>query len=694
MQRSPEGQARPVRERRRRVRGFGSRRGEEARRKRGPMIAERKYTNGQLIGRMLKLAWRYRAGAIKSLVLQVLLLTLALSGLSLAGLGLDVIHAGFNPEAEAPRWPMGFAPPADWGAFTLMLVVGGLILVIALLRFVLDAWSQMQVGRLVQDIVVGLRAEVYHKLERLSFRFFDEHEQGTIINRVTGDVQAVRAFIDQVLIQVLMMALSLTFFMVYMLSIHPWLTLWCLLTTPVMVVLTVAFSRIVRPAYVENRRLYDGAVRVLAENAQGVHVVKGFSLQGEEETKFAAANQRVKDQQQWIFWRVSVFGPLIGLLPQINLVVLLLVGGAYYMRGEIAFGAGLVVFAGLLQQFSGQVAGIAGVANTMQRSLTGAQRVFEVMDAEVEIESKPGAVRLEQGTRGRVVFEGVGFAYELRGGEGERAGDAAQNPSASAGVGAGGGAGGAGGVGPAVLEDVSFAAEPGQTIAIVGATGAGKSTLLSLIPRFYDPTAGRVMLDGTDLKDLELDDLRRSVGIVFQESFLFSHTVAENIAFGYPEASREQIERAAAVAQADEFIRELPEGYDTVLAEAGGNLSGGQRQRLAIARAVLLEPAVLLLDDPTAAIDPDTEHEILSAMDRAMAGRTTFVVAHRLSTLRRADLVLVLEKGRIVERGTHEELMAKPDGHYRRAADLQSADEESRRLLGMPVGIGQEGGEG
>ncbi|MEM6394410.1 MAG: ABC transporter ATP-binding protein, partial [Planctomycetota bacterium] len=348
----------------------------------------------------------------------------------------------------------------------------------------------------------------------------------------------------------------------------------------------------------------------------------------------------------------------------------------------------------LLQQFSGQVAGIAQVANTMQRSLTGAQRVFEVMDAEVGIESKPGAVRLGEGgggARGRVVFEGVGFAYELRGGEGERTGEAAQNPSASAGL---GGAGAAGGVGPTVLEDVSFAAEPGQTIAIVGATGAGKSTLLSLIPRFYDPTVGRVTLDGTDLKDLELDDLRRSVGIVFQESFLFSHTVAENIAFGYPEASREQIERAAAVAQADEFIRELPEGYDTVLSEAGGNLSGGQRQRLAIARAVLLEPAVLLLDDPTAAIDPDTEHEILSAMDRAMSGRTTFVVAHRLSTLRRADLVLVLEKGRIVERGTHEELMAKPGGHYRRAADLQSADEESRRLLGMPVGVGHEGGEG
>ncbi len=219
-------------------------------------------------------------------------------------------------------------------------------------------------------------------------------------------------------------------------------------------------------------------------------------------------------------------------------------------------------------------------------------------------------------------------------------------------------------------------------MAILGATGAGKSTLLSLIPRFYDPNKGRVLIDGEDVSRYDLDDLRRSIGIVFQESFLFSQTVAENIAFGHPKASREQIEKAARIAAADEFIRQLPKGYDTMLSESGANLSGGQRQRLAIARAILLEPPILLLDDPTASIDPETESEILLAMHQAMKGRTTFVVAHRLSTLRRADHVLVLDKGRIIQRGTHEELM-RAGGHYQYAAKLQQADSESRRLLGM-----------
>jgi ATP-binding cassette subfamily B protein len=224
--------------------------------------------------------------------------------------------------------------------------------------------------------------------------------------------------------------------------------------------------------------------------------------------------------------------------------------------------------------------------------------------------------------------------------------------------------------GTLVLDDVSFAVEPGQCIAILGATGAGKSTLLSLIGRFYDATNGRVMIDGHDVRTLDIDDLRHSVGWVFQESFLFSNTIAANIAYGRPDATREQIERAARIACAHEFVVSSAEGYDSVLGEGGMNLSGGQRQRLAIARAILPDPAILLLDDPAASIDPGTEHEILEAMQQAMRGRTTFVVAHRLSTLRHADLVIVLEAGRIVQVGTHDELLREP-GHYRMAAAIQ-----------------------
>ncbi len=221
-----------------------------------------------------------------------------------------------------------------------------------------------------------------------------------------------------------------------------------------------------------------------------------------------------------------------------------------------------------------------------------------------------------------------------------------------------------------VLQDVTFTAFPGQCVAILGATGAGKSTLLSLLARFYDPTAGRVAIDNVDVRSFEVDGLRRNIGIVFQESFLFSNTIAANISYGRPQATREEIERAARIACAHEFIVEAPDGYDAVLGEGGMNLSGGQRQRLAIARALLLDPAILLLDDPAAAIDPHTEHEILKAMQQAMQGRTTFVVAHRLSTLKHADLVIVLEEGRIAQFGTHEELLESP-GHYQTAATIQ-----------------------
>jgi ATP-binding cassette, subfamily B, bacterial len=334
------------------------------------------------------------------------------------------------------------------------------------------------------------------------------------------------------------------------------------------------------------------------------------------------------------------------MLTQVNMIVLLGYGGLMLMRGEVALGTGLVVFAGLLQQFSAQVNTITTVADSIQLSLTSARRVFEVLDAPVEVMSPPNPVPLGR-PRGEIVFENVSFHYHAD---------------------------------SAVLSDVSFAVRPGELVALAGVTGSGKSVLMSLIPRFYDPTSGRILLDGHDLRDVSLEELRRSVGLVFQENFLFSDTVAANIAFGSPSASKEQIVRAAQIAAADKFIRELPQGYDTMLGELGANLSGGQRQRLAIARALLLDPPILLLDDPTAAVDAGTEHEIIEALENAQRGRTTFIVAHRLSTLRRADRILVLERGRLVQQGTHRELMARP-GPYHRAVSLQGLDFESERIM-------------
>jgi len=593
--------------------------------------------NPALIRRLLAVGWRYRAGCLKILGIQFVLLAIGLGGLGLTGLGIDFIRAQVDPTARAMAWPLGIAPPADWAPLTVMWIIAGAVLGLALIRAVLNYLHAITVANVVErKMVVEMRAQVYDKLQRLSFRFFDANASGSIMNRVTGDTRSLVQFINGVAVQSVIMLVSLAGYMVFMVHIHAHLTLACLASTPLLWLASHSFSKFVRPAYLRNRELVDDMILRLAESVQGMPVIKGFAREPETIARFRAANDDVSHQQRRIFWRVSIFTPGIGLLTQINLGVLLAYGGYLVIQGELPLGAGMIVFAGLLQQFSNQVASIADIANTAQASLTGAQRVFEVLDAPVEIADAPGAVALPR-ARGAVRFEHVHFEYQP------------DEPT---------------------LHDVSFAVAPGRCVAILGPTGAGKSALMGLIPRFYDPTQGRVLIDDVDARQIKVDDLRRNIGIVFQESFLFSNTVAANIAFGHPEATREQVENAARIAAAHEFITALPDGYDTLLGEGAKSLSGGQRQRLAIARALLLEPPILLLDDPTAAIDPETENEILEAMANAMRGRTTFVVANRLSTLRRADVILVLDKGRLVQQGTHAELIAQP-GHYQRLVSLQ-----------------------
>lgn len=570
-------------------------------------------------------------------------------GLGLFGLGVDAIHSYLDPETAAPNYPFGLVAPADNPTLVVSTIAGSMLL-LALMRAILTYSYSVASTYLVQsEIVVDLRAQVYAKLQRIGFSFFDNNETGSIINRVTGDVQSVRLFVDGVILQTVVLCLSVGVYLFYMLHIHVWLTLACLASTPLLGFLTWIYIRKVRPASLKTRELTDVIVRNLTENIQGVQVVKGFAREDEEIARFGEANAAVRRQQNWTFWLTSVFSPLIGFIPQLNMVVLLCYGG-YLLAHDPTFtlGQGIIVFAGLLRQFEERVVTLATITNSAQQSLTGAQRVFEILDAPMEIQNKPGAIRLPR-AQGTLRFENVSFGY---------------------------------GAQDTVLSEVDFEVPAGSSIAITGVNGSGKSTLLSLIPRFYDPGAGRVLLDGTDLRDIDIDDLRRNIGLVFQESFLFSNTVAANIAFGHPKATMEEIERAARIASAHDFIIQLPQGYNTVLGERGSDLSGGQRQRLALARAVLLDPPVLLLDDPTAAIDPQTEHEILEAMESAMQNRTSIIVAHRLSTLRRADRVLVLEQGRIVQSGTPKEL-AQTSGLYRKAAKVQTPDEESLRLLGL-----------
>ncbi len=610
--------------------------------------------NRVLIRRLFGLAWRYRGHCLQVLGIQLVLLTLGIGGLSFTGLGIDYIRHKVDG-APLGANPLHLTLPDDWPPGQVLGMLAGLILLFALVRAVLNYVYAVSVNLLVQQkLVVDLRSEVYDKLQRLSFRFFDANSTGSIITRVTGDVQSVRMFVDQVLIQSVIMVISLTAYIIYMASLSPALTVACLATTPILWFMSTAFSRKIQPAYAHNRTLVEKMVQLLAESVTGAGVTKGFGREAEARAKFDAANRACFDQQRGIFWQVSLFSPAVGFLTRINMMVLLGYGGWLVAHDQLPLGTGLVVFVGLLEQFSGQVNNVASIVNSVQQSLIGARRVFEILDAPVEVKNAPAALRRPK-LDGAVRFENVTFAYA--GAE-------------------------------AVVRDIELAVRPGQCVAILGATGAGKSVLMSLIPRFFDPTAGRVLLDGHDVRLLDLDDVRRNIGLVFQESFLFSHTVAANIAFGHPDATRAQIEKAAKIAAAHDFITALPQGYETLLGEGAQSLSGGQRQRLAIARAVLLEPAIMLLDDPTAAIDSETEHEIFEALDRAIAGRTTFIVAHRLSTLRRADFIIVLEDGRIVQHGTHEELMKVP-GPYLRVANLQLVDARELQQLKL---IEREGG--
>ncbi len=608
--------------------------------------------SARLLRRLLALSWQYRRDCLTVFAFQIVLLALGISGLGFSGVAIDVTRAALQPGTPGPHWPLGIAPPGVWSPRHTLFAISLLVLGMAATRGFLNYSYSIAVGELIHlKLVPELRTRVFDKLQRLSFRFFDENASGSIINRVTGDVQSVRSFVDGVLLQGAIMILSLVVYVVYMARTHATLTLACLFLTPLLWLATSIFARWARPAYNKNRDLVDDMVLAMSEGIHGIQVTKVFGREAFEYQRFLEKNWAVRDQQQRIFINVSRFSPAVQFITELNIGILLFYGGWLVAHHAMTLGD-LIVFAGLLQQFSSQVASMAGIINTLQQSLIGARRVFEVLDAPLGVETPATPVK-RAAIKGEIRLEGVGFSYA---------------PGA-----------------PEALSGIDLEIPAGQCVAIVGVTGAGKSTLLELIPRFHDPTSGRVFVDGVDVRELELDFLRRNIGLVFQESLLFKSSVAENIAFGHPSATREQIEDAAKIAGAHAFIVEMESGYDTVLAEGAVNLSGGQRQRLAIARALLLKPPILLLDDPTTAIDPETEHEVLEAMSSATVGRTTLVVANRLATLRRADRIVVLQGGVVVERGTHEELMLRR-GIYYTAAALQAADRESVALLGEPEG--------
>ena len=524
----------------------------------------------------------------------------------------------------------------------------GAMLVLRYLRTVAET-------KLSMTLVFYLREAIYDKLQRVGFGFHDAVSSGQLINRALSDLQNVRQFNQTAVLSTLEIGLTVGLYMVLLATRSPWLALLSLAPLPVWTFYILWFGKRVQPMSRAVMEADDKTVSLLTENIAGVHVVKAFATEEHEIGKYGKAADNFFDRTRARIRLYANFQPVIRAIAMASHLSLFLLLGILIVRNKgtpgalsagefLALGAAMGAILTRLQT-------VATISEHYQNAIVSSRRLFEVLAAEPTVPEKREAKHLPPGP-GAVRFEDVRFGYD-----------------------------------PAkpVLHDVSFDVEGGSKVAIVGPTGAGKTTLVNLISRFYDVHAGRILIDGVDIRDVPLASLRTQVSFVFQETYLFSDTVAGNIAYGRPGISRGEIEAAARLAQAHEFIENLPNGYDTMLGERGASLSGGQRQRLAIARAILTNPRILILDDATASVDPETEDLIRRAMRFVMQGRTTFVIAHRISTVKQADVVIVIEEGRVAQLGTHAELM-RAEGHYRDIAEVQLyGDRIVRDAEGQPA---------
>jgi ATP-binding cassette subfamily B protein len=498
------------------------------------------------------------------------------------------------------------------------------ILVAGLVRALLMMGRRLISGRQALAVEFDMRNGLYAKLQRLSFGFYDRHQTGQLMSRATVDLQAVRFFLGYGLIFFFQHITTVVGVTAVMYVANWRLALAATAITPLIVIVAYRYSTVSHPILRDVQQKMADVATVAEEGIVGVHVVKSFAQEGSEGRKFAGRSEAVFEQSVTANRQRALYVPLLSFLPLVAQAIVLLVGGRMVVNGDLTLGS--FIFFNVLVVMLVQPLRMLGMwIGQSQRATASGERIFEVMDEPEEVTDLPDAVELPAG-EGRVRFEHVSFGYDL------------ERP---------------------VLRDVDLELEPGRTVALIGHTGSGKTTLATLVPRFYDTAAGRVTVDGLDVKEAKLVSLRRQIGIVAQDPFLFSDTVRENIAFGRPDASQEQIEEAARLAQAHDFVVALPEGYDTVIGERGITLSGGQRQRIAIARALLLDPRILILDDATASVDATTEAKIRLGLRQAMKNRTTIIIAHRLSTLALADELVVLDRGRIVARGTHEDLIQR-----------------------------------
>ncbi|ART76171.1 ABC transporter ATP-binding protein [Sutcliffiella horikoshii] len=490
--------------------------------------------------------------------------------------------------------------------------------------------------------VYRLRNELYEKLQFLPFRYYDNAKTGDLMSRLTADVEGFRFFLSFGFAELIRFVLLVTISLGLMFYYSVALTFVTLLAMPFLAFVTYRFDKRVHPAFRGIRKSFGKLNTNVQENISGINTVKSLSREDHQINKFNDSNVDYKDKYISTSNVWAKFFPLMEFIGNACVVGLLAFGGYLVINGQLSEGA-LVAFFSLVWYIVWPIANLGFVINQFSQAKASGERLLEILEAEEDIQDSPDAKDVPN-LNGHVTFEDVTFSYP--------------NEDKTA------------------LENVSFDAPPGKQIGLIGATGSGKTSITQLITRFYEPQSGRILIDGEEVNKYSLYSLRNQIGFVLQESFLFSSSIKSNIAYGRPNASMEEIVRAAKMAQAHDFIMELPDGYDTMLGERGMGLSGGQKQRIAIARALILDPSILVLDDATSAVDMQTEFNIQRELKAALAGRTTFIIAHRISSLKHADEILVLEEGKVVERGTHDELVQK-NGAYRRIYDIQYKDQKT-----------------
>ena len=550
----------------------------------------------------------------------------------LLGTGLNLIV----PQVIAWAIDYGLAE----GRASTLIAAGAIIMGIALVRGILGFLQRYYGEWLTHRVAYDLRNDFYNAVQYQPFAFHDQSHTGDLMSRATSDISESERFAGIGLMDLTATILLLVGVITAMMLESVPLALLAMIPFPILLITTIRFGMTVEPMFKRIQEQMGILSTVMQESLTGIYVVKAFAREPHELNKFDRENNEWFDRRQGLIKKWANNWPFMTFLIMMSIFFLLWFAGPSALEGEITVGS-LFALISYVLMLNTPVQRLGFLVNLAATAGASASRVFEIMDLPREVAERPEALELAH-TRGDVKFEHVSFSYRD---------------------------------GLHVLADVDFHAEPGARIALIGPTGSGKSTITNLIPRFYDATSGRVLVDDHDVRDLQLQSLRSHIGIVLQEPFLFSQTVKENIAYGRTDAAMDDVIAAAKVARAHEFILELENGYDTRVGERGVTLSGGQKQRIAIARALLADPRILILDDSTSSVDTETEHLIQEALTELMKGRTTFIIAQRLLTLKHADCILVVQDGRIVERGSHEELLAG-EGLYRQIYDMQLKDQE------------------